>query len=1074
MRCIDDLQRKQATNPHQSFIVQAPAGSGKTEILTQRYLRLLPQVQAPEQIIAITFTRKAANEMRERIMVALLAAHNQVVGVTEHAQQTYQYALRALDHSNTLNWQLLNHPARLRILTMDALCQHITHAIPLQEKHICYAKISDKPERHYRTAAHNCLDYLLKEEDYHLPLALLLQHLDNRQDFLLSLLTDLLAKRDQWLSCLYQARLQDKSQFEDALRWIEQHELTRFHQNIPKECITELIQLARIVSDIENSSDSPRYILKNLHDVAQLDRVFSKGLAKLLLTSQNTLRKSFDHHVGLKRGACDHKQYDEIKARSKNLLDTLQKTPGFLEALVRIQNLPEPEYDPGQWQVLQALFILLPLLVAHLQLVFRQYNEVDFTTVAHQALGALGSEETPSDLALHLDNRIHHILVDEFQDTSIQQFQLLTQLVQTWQPDDGKTLFVVGDPMQSIYRFRSAEVGLFLRAKQSGIGPVSLTPLTLYSNFRSTQTIVDWLNLHFAYILPKADDMESGAISFSCATPMKPSHHESFIKALQYSDKQQEAENIVRIALEELELYPEDNIAILVRSRTHLSNIIQVLRASHIAFQGVEVDCLATLAHIADVWSFTQALLRPGNRLAFLAFLRSPWCGLSLPDLHCIANFSPHKPILYALGNAAEIPRLSEDGHIRARFIYKVLREAFAQRQQNALVDWLIHTLNQLHADKVLQPWEHDDLEQYWILLEQYIQDGQIGQIDEFKQALDSLYSKRVTPARLQVMTIHKAKGLEFDSVILPGLNAKSGQAHTPLLRWLKLPTALETLLLVSPLKAAHQEQCLLYHYLGKIEAEKQAYEQQRLFYVAATRAKKRLYLFDNGEQERSGSFRSLLKEQAFLSAEESTPSSSDTTVSLPQLFCLPQNFYASSFPKASHTLPTPSFAFDATQRLLGIVAHEILQWICDIHPVKHTDIPWEMAQYRLKSMGFASAQIEEAILYLQKKISQLMQDSIGRWIIQPHSEEQNEYELLVQEEKEIRTRIIDRTFFDQGIRWVIDFKTGKDEIVAQENHKKQVDYYGALLSRKYPDTPIRGGIYYLMNNHWLAWNITI
>ena len=83
------------------------------------------------------------------------------------------------------------------------------------------------------------------------------------------------------------------------------------------------------------------------------------------------------------------------------------------------------------------------------------------------AENALGNNENPSDLALFMDYKIQHLLIDEFQDTSITQYRLIEKLIIGWQPNDGRTIFAVGDPMQSIYRFRQAEVGLFLRTQKA-------------------------------------------------------------------------------------------------------------------------------------------------------------------------------------------------------------------------------------------------------------------------------------------------------------------------------------------------------------------------------------------------------------------------------------------------------------------------------------------------------------------------------------------------------------------------------------------------------------------------------
>lgn len=116
---------------------------------------------------------------------------------------------------------------------------------------------------------------------------------------------------------------------------------------------------------------------------------------------------------------CSVSEYRELKEASKELLAQLNECPDFINAIIQVSQLPHPQYDLEQWEVLQSLFVLLPVLVSHLNVLFSEHNEVDFTAISQQALSALGDNDNPTDLALYLDHSIHHLLVDEFQDTSI-------------------------------------------------------------------------------------------------------------------------------------------------------------------------------------------------------------------------------------------------------------------------------------------------------------------------------------------------------------------------------------------------------------------------------------------------------------------------------------------------------------------------------------------------------------------------------------------------------------------------------------------------------------------------------
>ena len=129
----DIAHRALALDVGQSFLVQAPAGSGKTELLIQRYLALLGIADRPERVLAMTFTRKAAAEMRERIINALRAAADGAAppASSDHEEKTRTLAAAALARDRAQGWQLAAHPARLSIYTIDAFCASIVRQAPI-------------------------------------------------------------------------------------------------------------------------------------------------------------------------------------------------------------------------------------------------------------------------------------------------------------------------------------------------------------------------------------------------------------------------------------------------------------------------------------------------------------------------------------------------------------------------------------------------------------------------------------------------------------------------------------------------------------------------------------------------------------------------------------------------------------------------------------------------------------------------------------------------------------------------------------------------------------------------------
>ena len=848
--------RHAAIDPQRSFIVQAPAGSGKTSLLTDRILALLASVDEPEQVVAMTFTRKAAAEMHNRVMEKLQRATDAQPPSEAHERQGWVLASAALARDQQRGWGLLVHPARLRIQTIDSFCASLVRAMPWLTGLGGMPKIVDDAPALYAEAARRTVAAADQFED----VRRLLMHMDVGVADVVQAITDMLGKRDQWLPLLNHA--EDTAQLQQYLEQTLTEELQWLAAVMPVGWQEVLADTARQAAAVLNESDQATSSILALldwqagdlqADISDLPRW--QGLAELLLTTKGEPRKSLTKNVGCPPGS----PQKTTLASWLGAMAVGDELPLWVTRLAAVRHMPAAQFSADQLKVLEAQLASLRLAAANLMVVFAERGEVDFIEVAQRAVQALGQADEPSELLLKLDQRIAHLLVDEFQDTSQTQLRLLELLTAGWQHDDGRTLFLVGDPMQSIYRFRKAEVSLFLKVQQEGIGEVFLEPLTLTSNFRSQAGVVNWVNQTFGPLFPAVSQPAFGAI---CYEPAEAWHAEmpglTAVNWCVTSDHEQAWQAVVAIAKRAWQEHAESDkpMAILVRSRSHLGEVTRELANVGLPCRAIELDSLSSREAVVDLLQLTRAIVHRGDRAAWLAVLRAPWCGLTLGTLLQLfgqteatdstngANKADRAicDVLVQCVVAPQAPEgIDQDQWARVVGVGRVLLEALRQDDALPLVArietaWRAlegHRLRRTAAD-----WQ--DVRSFFCLV-QRISGHSALDLDELERHLLKLYAQPQTSGRaIEIMTMHKAKGLEFEVVVLLGLERPGRPDTAPLVRVEQQPGRV----LFGPLKARVQkEHDPLALYLAKRESMRQQYEVDRLLYVAATRARTELNL---------------------------------------------------------------------------------------------------------------------------------------------------------------------------------------------------------------------------------------
>lgn len=1098
MSNADAMARREALDPTRSFCVTAPAGSGKTELLTQRILALLTRVERPEQVLAITFTRKAAAEMRERLMLKIEQARAGTPVAAEHEQITRDLATSVLAHAEHKGWSL--DPQLFNLRTIDSLCGELTRQMPVLSALGGAVEVTDQDRPLFEQAVSELMQQLDAPGQTGAALRALLQHFDNDWERLRTLLVGLLQRRGDWGGRLGQHHTPDQAEAELVATLDEL--VTSVIERVADQLGPDRELLESLTNVAAENLGNPSVLL---HARAEALADWQRA-AHLLLTKDGKWRspKGINKTLGFPT---------EVKAQKALLQAFLEQEPSeaLLDALYELRSLPQRSAEDPGWSLVLHLSHLLPVLLAELLLVFQREGRVDYSHIALAAEDALGSDDEPTDLALRLDYQLEHILIDEFQDTSDQQFRLLTKLTRGWAEHNAsghapRTLFIVGDGMQSIYGFRYANVGLFIEARDHGVGGLSLEPLSLTRNFRSQQGIVAWVNRVFADLLPRADDPARGRVRHVQAEAIHPALDGEAVSSHLFpaSDPDAEAIFIAQQIATLRSAEPSCSVAILVRARSHAAPIMAALRARDLPFVGRDLEGLRHTSVVTDLVSLCRWLANPADEVAALALLRAPTCGLRLTDIHALIANKPRPLSLRAtLRGALQHNDASFDTDARQRMalLLGALDWADSRRDRLSLPVWVEQVWLRLGGAELLPTGSERDAERFFDLLRAAELAGVGLDMSWIETRLDQLFAEHsVAPHAVELMTLHKSKGLQFDYVFMPTLHRATRGNDRELLRWhLHIGDGRQGLIIAADDRAG-SDQPSVYNYLSWLQKQKDAAELRRLLYVGITRARRRVWLSGSGPDESQwpawpgektplGILRSAIEGATVVHPQSSGTAAQKLWQPMLRRRVLSTATDAQYVP-IHEPLAADSFererlyqSGNRRERVIGTVLHRCLETLSLQTPLPNAVTTTQTAQieFLLRAEGLGGRGLNEAATRVKDMLANTLADTRGRWILSQHADAASELALVVKNGDAISQRILDRTFVDADTneRWIVDYKTSQplpnesiDAFCDREcaHYREQLEAYRELMAAyDRPPRTVRLALYFPALPHWLV-----
>jgi ATP-dependent exoDNAse (exonuclease V) beta subunit len=954
-----------------------------------------------------------------------------------------------------------------------------------------------------------------KDAALHEALRTVLLHRDGSVADVEALLAGMLATREQWgeLVPLGPGELEEETldsevrlKLERSLEGVVCAGLSRAVRAMRAGLLEELAAMAARMGlePAYKAEVSPLAICAGKHEVPEAAAAHLEhwlALISLVLTKGGDWRKRFW------RGDLGFEVQKADQARLQMLVDSAQND-ALQEALCEVRALPPAKYPDDQWVVAKALFRVLRRTLAELKVLFGERGECDFAEFALAARTALRAEDGASDVALSAGGRLRHLLVDEMQDTSSGQYELLELLTRSW---DGatQTVFLVGDPKQSVYLFRQARVERFLRTMREGrLGEIRLQALQLTANFRSQARLVGDFNGIFERVFPGVEavgETEALDVPFVAATAAREATEDvgmvwhAEVLGDEARDYRGDEARWVRGVIEERMAMPLRDgkpwrIAVLGRARAHLAGVVAELKRAGIAYRAVDLDPLDELPEVLDALALTRALLHPADRVAWLAVLHAPWCGLGLADLLRLTGEGEEADAAATVAElvAARRGLLSADGQRLLARAWPVLETAVAGLGRTTLAVHVERTWRSLGGDVALTAESRGNVGRFLEVLREVEAGGETVDVSVLSARLKTLYAEPLSAAAVdgvvpvELMTIHKAKGLEWDVVIVPGLERGGGRAGGVLLNWLEFDGDDSASIVLAPIWSKGAESDKLSKWLTGVRAKREAAERKRVLYVASTRAREELHLFGAVARKVSGELAlprhdSLLKmawpavaerfeavadegggvvEELMQSLREEAfegdgfalaAAAVEKEREMPKVQRLPAGFDPGArfreaearrleYPAAAGMRRAPVFVRPDGSfgvRAFGNVVHRYLQVMAGRMAAGMSaealaaQLPSWGARLTasLRGEGLAPVVATREAARALRALTLTMEDAVGRWILSPHTGAASESALVTADARMLR---VDRTFVagaeplaaGDGFVWIVDFKT--------------------------------------------------